>query len=394
MMERLVHSVEQAVVRCFSGTVRPVPGVLPREPDACTAKCSAMAYQASMAIESTGCWWPVQLNQKWRHLFQGLFSCLMFLFLLPGCEQSQDFSQLPGVIRFASTESDAGSLALIANNRGFFKQNGLDVDFRNYTSGKEAMDVLLAGESDLALVSDFVFVRQLSSSSDLKIIASIATLQTVRLYARKDRGIDRPEKLIDRRIGVTLGSTGEFFLSRYLASNGIPWERVILKNLSPSTMVEMLTKGEIDAAIAWQPFGYQIRQNLGDQVMEWPAQESQGFHFIVIAKGTWLENHARHAKRVLLALFQAETWLGKNLVEARFLIGDLIKATPSYMNDVWDPAMYRMNLSQSLIAMMVAQKHWGISQGILEENGLTNYRDHLWLKGLEEVKPNAISIIR
>jgi len=42
------------------------------------------------------------------------------------------------------------SLILIADDRGFFTANGLNVTIRNYPSGAAAVDGMMNGESDIA----------------------------------------------------------------------------------------------------------------------------------------------------------------------------------------------------------------------------------------------------
>ena len=49
--------------------------------------------------------------------------------------------------------SATATLEWVAEDRGYFKAEGLRVDFRDYSSGKEALDDVLLGKVDVAAVS-------------------------------------------------------------------------------------------------------------------------------------------------------------------------------------------------------------------------------------------------
>ncbi len=94
-------------------------------------------------------------------------------------------------ITLAAATGHPGSLVYIAEELGYFKNNGLEITINEYEAGKLAVDALLAGKADVATGSEFVFVSHSFDNPDLKTFGTIATAQTCKLISRKDHGIEK-----------------------------------------------------------------------------------------------------------------------------------------------------------------------------------------------------------
>ncbi len=105
------------------------------------------------------------------------------------------------------------ALVYIAKYEGYFKAEGLDVSFQCHTSGRDAMKQTLAGEAMLATVADTPIVHSVLAGERVYAIATIATTKrALAILGRKDRGIAAAADLVNKKIGVTAGTNGEFFL--------------------------------------------------------------------------------------------------------------------------------------------------------------------------------------
>jgi len=77
------------------------------------------------------------------------------------------------------------------------------------------------------------------------VIGTVATAWINEFVARRDQGIARVEDVKGKRIGVTRGSVGEFYLDTFLTSYGLSYEDVEIVDLKPSEIVEAINKGDI-----------------------------------------------------------------------------------------------------------------------------------------------------
>ena len=107
-----------------------------------------------------------------------------------------------------------GSTALyVALKKGLFKEEGLDVSFRPCSSGHLGLAEALKGDVDLATEADTPIARAAIKGEPVAIVATIAEInRAILIIARKDHGISMAKDLSGKIIGVTRGSSAEFFL--------------------------------------------------------------------------------------------------------------------------------------------------------------------------------------
>ncbi len=256
-------------------------------------------------------------------------------------------------ITLAAATVDPGSLVYIAKERGYFKDNGLEITIKKYEAGKLAADALLAGKADVATSSGFVFVSDSFDNPDLKIFGTIATSQNCKLISHKDHGIEKPEDLKGKRIGITRKSSGEFYLGRFLTFYGLSFSDVEIVDLKPTEIAEALIKGDLDAALTWEPHIYNIQKKLGESATVWPGQSGQDNYFLLITKEDWLKGHASTARRLLKAFIQAEQFVSNYEQKAKDIIKNKFGYTSEYVDYYWAKLDYTVRFPQALLLTML-----------------------------------------
>ena len=84
--------------------------------------------------------------------------------------------RLPGPreqIRLGAVRTDNSSLIWIAENRGYFGKEGLDVAIKEYQSGNFAFNDLMADRLEIATCGDFALVSQSLQRQDFRMVAAI-----------------------------------------------------------------------------------------------------------------------------------------------------------------------------------------------------------------------------
>lgn len=128
----------------------------------------------------------------------------------------------PACVRLGLSRENLSALAYVADDEDVFGEHGLDVDLVEYSSSQIAHEALVAGEVDAALCADTPIVLGALSGDPVTIIATIATdSNDIRIVARADAGISRPEDLVGKRIGTRRGTAAHFFLHSFLIMNGM-----------------------------------------------------------------------------------------------------------------------------------------------------------------------------
>src|SRR5215210_1922334 len=82
---------------------------------------------------------------------------------------------------------------LIADAKGFWKAEGVKVDFRELPTGRLSFEAVLGGRADLAQVAETPLVNAAMQGRQFVILADFCSSdRSVRCIARADRGVARP----------------------------------------------------------------------------------------------------------------------------------------------------------------------------------------------------------
>ncbi len=100
---------------------------------------------------------------------------------LSGCQEQVE------KITIGATTQELSTLIWIAEEKGYFEENGLDATVKAYDTGIETKNALLAGEVDVADTVDFVISGLGLEGVNIKVLASINTAIIDYIIARKDR---------------------------------------------------------------------------------------------------------------------------------------------------------------------------------------------------------------
>ncbi len=311
-----------------------------------------------------------------------------------GCTRGQT-QRYRGVIeKITVAAGKTAVLVYIALDQGYFADHGLEVTINSFQAGKLATGAMLAGEADISTASSSVLVSHSFERDDLRTFAGIATYQIRELIARKDRGIGQIADLEGKRIGVTRNTGAEAALGRFLTLNGLSFQAVEIVDLKPQEIEDAMVRGEIDAALAWEPHVYNVKQALGDTVISWPGDSDQDSTFMLITTADWLTDHPSVAERFLMALLQAEQHVKENDDEAKTFVQQQFDYEPGYLQSVWPKYSYSVRLPQALILDMEDEARWRIENKLTDKTTVPNYLDFIYTDALEAVNPEAVTVIR
>jgi len=281
----------------------------------------------------------------------------------------------------------------IAEDQGFFAGNGLNVTMRKYSSGPSAIDGLLNGEVDIGLSSEYTVVLKAFKKANISVIGNIDKYQNVYLISRKDRGIENVSDLKGKKIGITRGGLGEFYLGRFLDLHGMSILEVTLVDMLPSQYVQAITNGSVDAILTGI-YVDQIQERLGGNTVLWPSQSNQASYYVMSCRSDWAASHPEQINRLLKSVAQAEEYTINHPAEAKAIVQKRLNYTNEYMATIWPKNQFSLSLDLSLITAMEDEARWMIKNNLTSEKTIPDFMDYIYLKGLDEVKPESVNIIR
>src|SRR5258708_38088332 len=136
---------------------------------------------------------------------------------------------------------------------GYFKEQGLEVEYRVFPSGTPAFQTFRTGQGDIVMPGALPRVQYFfTTPGQYQAFAAIERdAKGYVVIARKD--IKKPQDLAGKTVAPRVGSTGSWFISEYLTKNGVDPKSVPVKNLDTQLLPAALCKGDISAFFIWQP---------------------------------------------------------------------------------------------------------------------------------------------
>jgi NitT/TauT family transport system substrate-binding protein len=286
------------------------------------------------------------------------------------------------------------TLVHLAQAKGYFKQEGLAVTLQLHRFGKPALESLLSGKSELATSAETPLVLATLSGEPLSVLASIATTtRNNAVVARRGAGMSRPSDLAGKRIGVTLGTSGDFFLDTFLLRYNLDREQVRLFDLKPEEMGAALERGDVDAVATWNPTAASLMRAMGPRAVAFYVEDLYFETGVLAARREFARNRPEAAKRLLRALVSAETFFRDHPEEARQLLATALGDDGGLEASLRD-FDFRVRLDQGLLVLLEAEARWARRTGRSSSRESPNFLETLDPVPLLAVKPDAVGLIR
>jgi ABC-type nitrate/sulfonate/bicarbonate transport system substrate-binding protein len=285
---------------------------------------------------------------------------------------------------------------LVAENKDYFQEEGIDVKIKEFGSGKSALKAILNESNlDIVTVAQTPVVLNSFNRNDYAIIAAMVYSDNdVKVLVRKDKGINNPSDLTGKKVGTTKGSTGQFFLALFLAFNGLEFSGVEIIDLEATELPQALVDGRVDAISTWEPNILNAKSLLGEKAFLLPSRGIFREDFYFVAKRNFIRNNPEILKSFLKAIKKGEEFIRKNKEESISIVSKRLKLDKQLTASVWNDFEYQLVLDQTILTTLEDEARWAIREGLTDKREVPNYFDFIYMEALEEVKPEAVTIIK
>jgi NitT/TauT family transport system substrate-binding protein len=169
-------------------------------------------------------------------------------------------------------------LYFVAKEKGFFQQEGLDVELARFTNSGEGLTAIKAGKLDAG---------SFGTSAPLAFIAKGAEFTIFGGQMGEGHGlIAKPEnaerfKDLKNFRGATIGAirlaTGDVVFRAALHEAGVDWKKdLTIKEFdSPAAVMEAVKKGKLDAGLVWIPY-FTLAEKQGLKVVKYSGDVIKG----------------------------------------------------------------------------------------------------------------------
>jgi NitT/TauT family transport system substrate-binding protein len=184
--------------------------------------------------------------------------------------------------------------------------------------------------------------------------------------------------LANKSIGLTPGTSAQYFFGRFLELNQMNHSQVKIVNIQPNHMVEALSNGTVDAVVTWQPYLYQIHNQMPNNIVEWPAQSGQQVYSVLSAENSWLGTHNKTVTQFLAAISQAENYLQSNPTDVKNFLINQLNYTNDYVESIWPDHKFTLSLDQSLVLIMEDEARWLIANNLTNATRVPDFQNYIY----------------
>jgi NitT/TauT family transport system substrate-binding protein len=279
----------------------------------------------------------------------------------------------------------------VAQNQGFFKEEGLSIEFVEVMGGMRSIQLLNDGKVDFAICSEAVVMFQSLKREDFSILASfVSSNHDVKLIVNASHKHSSISQLKGKKIGVIPNSASQYYLDTLLILNGIDPKLVTRIPIKPEQSTQALESGQIDAMAIWEPHIFQA-QKLGAIILQ--DDNFYQLRFNLVMQKRLVNTKDKDLIKLLQALLKAQQYIDKNANAAKSILRSQLGIDSEYINWFWNRYHFNLNLHQSLITTMESEARWALQETQVHRQHIPNFLNVIYSYPLRQVLPNAVNII-
>jgi NitT/TauT family transport system substrate-binding protein len=279
----------------------------------------------------------------------------------------------------------------MAIERGFYKQEGLDLTYRLFPSGTTAFQAFQTGQGDIIMTGDLPSVQYFfRSGRNYRTIAVVERdAKGYVVVARKD--IAKPQDLIGKTIATRVGSTGSWFISEYLSKNGVDPSKVTIKNLDTQVLPTALCGGDIAAFFIWQPVGSRAIEICPDEAHY--LSDATGYiqgYLVAGARPDWLATPQGKdiATRWLRATIKGREVAEKEFAAVAAYAKSSLDLSEKATREQWDTNIRPLALDKIYYQDFCSLSQWAQKDKATDQP--IDFSKLTWPDGLKAIDPNLV----
>jgi ABC-type nitrate/sulfonate/bicarbonate transport system substrate-binding protein len=284
--------------------------------------------------------------------------------------EAEDAPQQLGTIT-AGTGIDASYTPfVVAEEKGFFEQHGVEFTHRVFETGVVGLDALLAGEVDLAGTGELPTLLARAGGGDV-IIAGVMAESPTNFGLTARETIQQPQDLAGKRVGAEEGTGGQYWMERYIDHYGLDASEIDTVNVSTGDLVTAFVRGDIDAYFSWEPHVSTGAQEATDgHVLARSGEEDIYLQRLYLVLSESVAEDEALAEAVVAAMADTGAWIDEseeNREEAAEITAQAFGMEIESAREQVAAFTYELYLDEGAMESLSDSAEWMLENGNLDE---------------------------
>jgi ABC-type nitrate/sulfonate/bicarbonate transport system substrate-binding protein len=291
-------------------------------------------------------------------------------------------------VNFATSKNMWCALGLIANENGYFADEGLKVNIKYLDAGKYCLDALVSNSVEFATIVEVnIAYYGFTGDTSVEIIASLVNSTSSGIVVRKSSNILKPEDLKGKTLAFSPGTTSDIFANWFLEKYNLSSSNVELMKIQPNAIVGAMTSKSIDAASTWDPHIYNIKKIMGNDIIEFRDSSVYTGYLNLAIRKKWGSQNSETVEAFLRALKKAELFVKNNKGEAQKIISKVINLDLEIVKGTWQYHDMELKLNKTQMTNAINKiGQWAIkSMENFKNKKLPNFQNYVNDSYLKEI---------
>jgi ABC-type nitrate/sulfonate/bicarbonate transport system substrate-binding protein len=289
------------------------------------------------------------------------------------------------------------TLLMVAKDKGFFEQQGVDVELKQFTAGKFALQAFFAGSIDYAVSGEVPVCLAALGGNESRTVTQVVekTVDEVRIVARKDGPSDPATyfKSKKRKIATSFGGGPEFFTYNFLQHYQIAPNQIEVLSQRPEDMPASLASKSVDAISIFDPFAYIAEKQLGPAAVTFRASELYSELYVLVAHPRAKKDDDATVSSMLRALKQAEAFTASNPEEAKQILQKYTQLDRGTVDGIWGSFVFKLSLTPELLADWNAEARWAKATGtVTPQTPIPDFNEYIDARLLQAVDAGSVRL--
>jgi NitT/TauT family transport system substrate-binding protein len=145
-------------------------------------------------------------------------------------------------------DGGTAALALLANGKGYFKQENLEVAIDSGTGSASAIQRIAAGTHEMGIADTAALIEFAANNPDVGLQAVYMIMESApaAVFVLKKSGVAKPADLAGKSLAAPVFDAGRKGFPIFAKANGLDASKVTWKNVDPALRETLLQRGEAD----------------------------------------------------------------------------------------------------------------------------------------------------
>jgi NitT/TauT family transport system substrate-binding protein len=237
-------------------------------------------------------------------------------------------------VRLAAPALDSTALMFFANEMGFFKNNGLDVDVQAMANGEAVTVALTGGAIDVGCSECVSLILAFQKGLPIAIVAP-GGMQTpnsnVGMFFVQNNSTAASGRDLDGKTIAVVGLNGfaQYGTANWIDKTGGDSTSDKFIQLSGAQIAVAMKDGRIDGAFVPEPFVSAVKAVARPVINPMAAIAPTFLSSAHFTTSTWAKSHPDETRRLQTALRQAADWANKNHDQSAVILEKVARIDPS-----------------------------------------------------------------